>query len=414
MSDPGGPDWGGDPSTSSFPDPSPAGPLDSDVAVGLLQRAQALADKGDWDVAASTFARVVGNDDPTVHTAALLGLAECRYRLDEDEAALLSWIAATQAPENPLTWRAWKALAAARVRSDDMSGAARAYREAGRRAPRLEQAEIQSRIGWLSKEAGDEGGEQRAFSRSRTDGLPQPIVTYALLAVTVSIGVSMFLLDQEHLWLDLFALDKQAVRTDGEYWRLLTPILVHGSILHLGFNMYALWIIGPLVEALYGSRRFLAIYLICAVAGSTASYVFSDARFSVGASGAVFGLFGVLLIADRVHKPALTRNARNITMQIGVLIAINLFIGFSVPGIDNAAHIGGLIAGAWLGFVLVPKGATRLASLWSRPGSAASGPVSPDPQPKTRDGPRFIRWGGVAALFGVIVVMVAVGPIRLL
>jgi len=414
MSDSGAPGWGGDPSPSSFPDPGRAGPLDADVAVGLLQRGQTLADQGDWEVGAATFSRVVGSSDPALHTAALLGLAECRYRLDEDEAALQAWIAATQAPENPLTWRAWKALAAARVRSNDVAGAARAYREAGRRAPQSEQAEIQSRIGWLSKELGDEGGAQRAFSRSRTDGMPQPVVTYALLAVTVAIGVSMFLLGQEELWLDLLALDKVGIYVDNEYWRLLTPILVHGSILHLGFNMYALWIIGPLVEALYGSPRFLALYLLCAAAGSTASYVFSDARFSVGASGAVFGLFGVLLVADRVHKPALTRNARNITMQIGILIAINLFIGFSVPGIDNAAHIGGLIAGAWLGFVLVPRGATRLASFWSRPGKPSSGPVSPDPRPATRDGPRFLRWGGVAALLGVLVVMVAVGPIRLL
>ena len=71
-----------------------------------------------------------------------------------NEAALQAWIAATQAPENALTWRAWKALAAARVRSDDVAGAARAYREAARRAPQSEQAEMQSRIGWLSKELG--------------------------------------------------------------------------------------------------------------------------------------------------------------------------------------------------------------------------------------------------------------------
>lgn len=414
MSDPAAPGWGGDPSPSSFPDSSRPGPLDSDVAVGLLQRGQALADQGDWEVAANTFARVVGSNDPALHTAALLGVAECRYRLDQEPEALQAWISATQAPENPLTWRAWKALAAARVRDNDVPGAARAYREAGRRAPTSEQAEIQSRVGWLSKEMGDEGGAKKAFSRSRADGLPQPIVTYALLAVTVGIGLSMFLLDQQLFWTEQFALDKLAVYQDGEYWRLITPVLVHGSFLHLAFNMYALWIIGPVVEALYGSARMLGIYLLCAAAGSAASYMFSDARFSVGASGAVFGLFGVLLVADRVHKPALTRNARNITMQIGILIAINLFIGFSVPQIDNAAHIGGLLAGAWLGFVMVPRGATRLSSFWSRPGTAGGGPVSPDPNPEPPDRTRLLRLGGVAALVGVIVVMVAIGPVRLL
>ena len=79
--------------------------------------ARRCADQGDWDIAAGTFARVVGSTDPALHTAALLGLAECRYRLDDEPAALQAWISATQAPENPLTWRAWKALAAARVRS---------------------------------------------------------------------------------------------------------------------------------------------------------------------------------------------------------------------------------------------------------------------------------------------------------
>jgi hypothetical protein len=98
--------------------------------------------------------------------------------------------------------------------------------------------------------------------------------------------------------------------------------------------------------------------------------VFSDAQVSVGASGAIFGLFGVLLVADRVHKPALTRQARNLTMQIGVLIGINLVIGFSVPEIDNAAHIGGLIAGCWLGLTVIPRDAITLAAFWSgsRPG----------------------------------------------
>ena len=134
----------------------------------MLQRGQVLADQGDWDIAAGTFARVVGSPDPALHTAALLGLAECRYRLDDEPAALQAWIAATQAPENPLTWRAWKALAAARVRCDDVAGAARAYREAARRAPASEQPELQSRIGWLSKELGDDRTAQRAFGRSRT------------------------------------------------------------------------------------------------------------------------------------------------------------------------------------------------------------------------------------------------------
>lgn len=410
MPDSTAPGWGSDPTPSSFPDPARAGPLDSDVAVGLLQRGQVLADQGDWDLAAATFARVVGNGDPSLHTAGLLGLAECRYRLDDEPAALQAWISATQAPENPLTWRAWKALAAARVRGDDVPGAARAYREAGRRAPASEQAEIQSRVGWLSKELGDDRGAQRAFSRTRATGAPQPTVTYIILGITSIVSLLTLFGAQTELE-SLLLLDKFAMYFDGEYWRLLTVTLVHGSIIHLMFNMYALWIIGPIVEALYGPWRYIAIYLICAAAGSAASYATSP-NPAVGASGAVFGLFGALIVADRVHKPALTQNARNLTMQIGLLIGINLVIGFTFPNIDNAAHIGGLLAGMALGFLLVPRGA-RLGSFWSRPGSASSGPQSPTEQrsadPAERS--RALRFGGVGLLVGAIVLVIAASPI---
>jgi rhomboid protease GluP len=405
------PGWGGEPAPSSFPDPVRSGPLDSDVAVSLLKRAQVLADQADWDLAAGTFARVIGSDDPALHTAALLGLAECRYRLDDEPAALQAWISATQAPENELTWRAWKALAAARVRSDDVPGAARAYREAARRAPASEQAEIQSRVGWLSKELGDDRGAERAFSRTRPSGMPQPLVTYGILAITTIISLVTILTrpaDGGPGELELLLwLDKGAMYDAGEYWRLLSVALVHGSFIHLGFNMYALWIIGPIVEALYGPGRFAGIYLVCAAAGSAASFA-TSANPAVGASGAVFGLFGALLVADRVHKPALTRNARNLTLQIGMLIAINLVIGFSIPRIDNAAHIGGLLAGAALGFLLVPTGVT-LGSFWSRPSSDPVAPTGPPPDPTARSRP--LRWVGVAALIGSIVVVVAISPI---
>ena len=116
------------------------------------------------------------------------------------------------------------------------------------------------------------------------------------------------------------------------------------------------------------------------MAGSAASFA-TSASPGVGASGAVFGLFGALLVADRVHKPALTRNARNLTVQIGMLIGINLLIGFSIPGIDNAAHIGGLVAGAALGFLLVPAGVT-LGSFWSRPSADPVAPTGPPPTPR--------------------------------
>ena len=157
----------------------------------------------------------------------------------------------------------------------------------------------------------------------------------------------------------------------GEYWRLVTVALVHATtfpvaFLHLGFNMYALYAVGPLDEALYGRVLFVVFYVIAAIGGSIGSYLFVPGP-SVGASGAIFGLFGLLFVANYVHKPALGRQARSLTAQIGMLIVINLIFGFALAGtIDNAAHIGGLLCGGWLGLVVVPRGAATLRSLWQR------------------------------------------------
>jgi hypothetical protein len=116
----------------------------------------------------------------------------------------------------------------------------------------------------------------------------------------------------------------------------------------------------------------------------------------------------VLLVADRIHKPALTRNARNVTMQIGMLIGINLLIGFSLAGIDNAAHIGGLVAGAILGLLLVPQGVT-LGSFWSRPSNDPVSPTGPPPDPARRTRP--LRLLGVVVLVGIVAALAIIGPI---
>jgi membrane associated rhomboid family serine protease len=338
----------------------------------LLDDAREAAGQGDYEQAAALYSRAVGNPNPLVHVAGLLGLADSRYRLDDDEGALQAWIAATQAPETPLTWQAWVSLAGARVREGDLTGAARAYREAEPRAPYEERAAIASRLGWLNKEMGNVGSAQRYFGRART-GVFNPVVTYTLIAVTAGVSLTTLLSPEGVALIELLALSKPEVAA-GEYWRLLTVTLVHGGLLHLLLNMFALWIVGPLAEALYGRSVFLAIYLLSALGGSIASYLFFP-NPSVGASGAVFGLFGLIFAATYFHKPALGRQARALTSQIGVLIVINLVIGFGIGGfarIDNAAHVGGLLVGGWLGFVIAPRGAATLASLRQRvPGTTA-------------------------------------------
>ena len=125
--------------------------------------------------------------------------------------------------------------------------------------------------------------------------------------------------------------------------------------------------------------------------GSIASYLFFDTP-AVGASGAIFGLFGLVFVSVFVHKPALARQARALTSQIGILIVVNLVIGFA-PGtnIDYMAHIGGLIVGAWLGFVIPPRGAATLASFWQRP------PGDDGEQRRSRN-PALLATGGVVLL----------------
>jgi membrane associated rhomboid family serine protease len=124
----------------------------------------------------------------------------------------------------------------------------------------------------------------------------------------------------------------------GEYYRLLTSAFLHGGVVHLLLNMYALYLFGPQVEAALGRLRFIVLYVASAVGGSALSYAFaSPVQPSLGASGAVFGLLGAYLVINR-------RLGRDNTPVL-VLLAINLAYGFLVPNIDWRAHLGGLVTG---------------------------------------------------------------------
>jgi membrane associated rhomboid family serine protease len=126
---------------------------------------------------------------------------------------------------------------------------------------------------------------------------------------------------------------------DGEYYRLLTAAFLHGGVVHLLLNMYALYMFGPLLEGALGRLRFTVLYLVSALGGSAVSYTFSNPGTpSLGASGAVFGLLGAFLVVNR-------RLGRD-NSSIMVLLAINLGYGFLVPQIDWRAHLGGLVTGA--------------------------------------------------------------------
>ncbi len=137
----------------------------------------------------------------------------------------------------------------------------------------------------------------------------------------------------------------------GQYWRLVTSMFLHGGLLHLGLNAWALFQLGSLLELLMGSPRMLLIYFLSGIAGSLASATFTQAP-SVGASGAIFGLLGALIAFLLRRRGALTPQGKSILMQLVGWAVINVFFGFSTPGIDNSAHLGGGAAGLLLGFVL--------------------------------------------------------------
>jgi len=379
------------------PDPRTGGPLTRDAATALLERGRELLGAGEFGDAGDHFARVVGFDDPAITGAALMGLGEVRYRLDEEAAAVATWLAVLRLGETPSTYAAWRNIAAARVRAGDLPGAIEAYREADRRAPQEDKAEIASRLGWLAKETGNAGAARRYFARSRGSS---PVFTVSLLLVAVTSIISLtarYSTDGQPLF-ELLQLDKLALAA-GEYWRLWSVTLLHADIVHLLFNMYALWLAGPIVERWYGRTRFLVFYLACAAGGSVASFVFGGDTPAVGASGAIFGLFGILLAAGRLHNPV-DRQSRALVGQIGMLILINLVFGFASGGsIDNAAHIGGLVAGLWLGALILPTGVPTLSSFWTRP---SSGPTPSRGQP---GGPAFMSVLGI----GVVAIVVAAG-----
>jgi len=139
-----------------------------------------------------------------------------------------------------------------------------------------------------------------------------------------------------------------------QYWRLVTCVFLHIGFIHLLLNNYAIWVIGRDIEKIYGSARFLILYVTTGVVASMSSFYFSPDAVSAGASGAIFGLAGVMAtFAFKYRKEVPAALSKDIRRRLLPIIAINLMFGFSARGVvDNAAHIGGLIAGIALALVI--------------------------------------------------------------
>jgi membrane associated rhomboid family serine protease len=225
------------------------------------------------------------------------------------------------------------------------------------------------------------------FGGSATDG--RPVVTMTLIGICVAV----FLLQQ--LVPGLTGRIAFAANVgQSEPWRFITSGFAHGGLLHIAFNMYALWIMGQYLEPMLGRARFAAVYLLSALGGSVVYLMFASypspaelavgqcgswCQGAVGASGAVFGLFGAFLVLQR----RLGRSAAGMY----VIIVLNAVIGFVVPNIAWQAHLGGLLTGAVCALVVGYLGCAR-------------GPLEPPD--------RRIHWAGLAGV-GVLLVVLAVG-----
>lgn len=177
----------------------------------------------------------------------------------------------------------------------------------------------------------------------------KPYITYTLIAINVIVYILMMLGYRNNiLW---YGANIPDLIRKGDIYRLLSSVFIHANLMHLFCNMYALYVIGPQLESYLGRFKYLAVYLISGVTGNLLSMAFSSS-VSVGASGAIFGLFGSLLYFGYHYRVYLGTILKS---QLIPLIILNLVIGFMIPNIDNAAHIGGLIGGILMTIALGVK-----------------------------------------------------------
>jgi membrane associated rhomboid family serine protease len=201
--------------------------------------------------------------------------------------------------------------------------------------------------------------ELRGFNEQLSSVGRTPWITAAIVSANLLVFLSMALV-QRRLWgFDIpffiqWGANFGPLTVSGQWWRLLTSVFLHLNWLHLLLNMWAFWNVGRLTERLYGRWTFAFIYLTTGLLASLASITWNPARISVGASGAIFGVFGALLAClshHRRHIPASLVKAHWFSTL--AFVAFNLISGMQQAGVDNAAHVGGLTAGYALGWILM-------------------------------------------------------------
>jgi membrane associated rhomboid family serine protease len=207
-------------------------------------------------------------------------------------------------------------------------------------------------------------GKQRVYTARNLTGAGSPIVTQVLIAINVAVFLiglgqaSTTALSGTSSFIDDFGvLGSAFIRhangtispigvAHGEWWRLVTGGFLHAGLLHIGFNMFALWVLGSQLEAAIGRLRFALVYFVALIAGSLGVMILTPHTPTVGASGAIFGLFGLALAAQRSQGINIWQSG------LGGILLINLAFTFGVRGISIGGHLGGLIGGYLCGLLL--------------------------------------------------------------
>jgi membrane associated rhomboid family serine protease len=342
-----------------------------------LEEGRRLLDGGDPKAAVGVLEPLTRHPQREVSGEAWLLIGNARYRTDDEEGALIAWKEAA-ATGGRTAWLGWRSAAEQQVRNGDLDEAISSYREADRRAPPAERGAIANRIAWLLKETGHDFAARRQFNRARgAYATYTGYVTYGIIAICVALFlIDAVLSEGATLSGGLFGgvgplgtqhLINAFEVADGEWWRIFTSAFFHLGPLHLAFNMYVLYIYGQIAERMYGRVEFAAIYLLCAAGGSVLTILVDPGQFAAGASGAIFGLVGLLFVVSRRHHAVLGGEARRMMAGIGSYLIFLLVFTFLVPNISWTGHLGGLLVGAILGYLLPPTGVETLGGMWRTP-----------------------------------------------
>ncbi len=327
----------------------PGGGIESSLAQALLD----LLDRR-YDRALQDLDPVISQDPANAYAHALrahllrLNGQDYDAGLERSRAARLSYGGRFEncfPPAEPLYTAAYSGPAAGQNNQVDQNASG---------GPRLEREAVPT---WSRP-----NGMQRQVIRTRFALSQNPrLLTNLFIGINVAVYVVLAILSQNFVQIDVNTLVNAGAQVNflvlqGEYWRIFTAMFLHFSITHIGLNMLSLFFIGPAVEVFYGKWRYLVIYLASGIVGGIVTLFLSPPdTIAAGASGAIFGVFGALGAFYIVNRQALGAYGRGAITNWLFWIGINLVYGFAVPGIGIWDHIGGLLSGMVIAFLLMPR-----------------------------------------------------------